>query len=192
MPKGFVLGDHQFQDPSEPGDLDRLDEPKRQILGAAPPTYLEGIAREATADSPAAQALFEGEFCGHGEPTMTVFDIVIDGSETLEIGLVPSADQEETGSNPDVLAVRKPGGEWIALFRGEWELAQQGLEGVARTPLTPEELEGMHPEIATGRVSIGFEYPCDATSRDEVSWLTIDLLMEGEEDPVCLVNAELF
>lgn len=191
MPDGFVLGDHQFQDPSEPGDLDRLDAPKRQIRGAPPPTYLDGIARESGPGSPAAQALLEGEFCGHGEPTMTVFDIVIDGDEELEIGLVPAEDQEETGANPDVLAVRRPGGEWIALFRSAWEMELQGLAGVGRTPLTPEELEGMHPEIARGRASIGFEYPCDATSRDEVSWLTIDLLMEGEDEPVCIVNAEM-
>jgi hypothetical protein len=191
---GFVLGDHQFLDPAENGPLSRFDEPKRQILGAPPPSFLDGIAREASKNSPAAKALLKGEFCGHGEPTMTVFDVVIDGEDVLDIAVrmdEEDEEDEEMEANLPLVAVRTPGGDWVAIFRREWEEAQATLEGTPRTTLTPAEAAQLDPDMRRGRVAIGFEYPCDATSRDDVGWLTIDVVLEGERKPVCLVDAEI-
>jgi hypothetical protein len=187
---GFVLGDHTFLDPIENAPFSRLRAPKRQILGAPPPTYLDGIALQATPASPAAKALFTGQFCGHGEPTMTIFDIVIDGAETLEVGAIADPDDPAGKRNLPVLVARKPGSQWRILFRREWEEAQATLEGVEVAPLSPAELASVG-SYGNGRAAIGFEYPADATSRDVVSWVAIDVLFDGNSDPGCVVNAEL-
>lgn len=189
---GFKLGDHQFLHPSQNGPLSRLREPKRQIKGAPPPTYLDGRAEEARPDSPVARDLFEGGCCGHGEPTMTIFEVVIDGHRTLELGAVMDEEDEAYERNMLLMAVRAPGSDrWFALFRREWEDAMETLTGVTDRPLTPEEVASIHPDIATARVAIGFEYPCDADSRDCVSWLTIDALFEGDDEPRRQIDAEL-
>ncbi|MFG0242771.1 MAG: hypothetical protein ACF8R9_08310 [Phycisphaerales bacterium JB054] len=183
---GFVLGDHRFLHPSVQGPLSRMYDPKRQIKGAPPPTYLEGRAVEAGPDSLVASALLEGRFCGHNEPTMTVFEVVIDGHADLEIGAVLGDE------GLAILAVRAPGSdEWFAVYRDSWAEEQQTLEGVDTPPMSAEEIAQIDPDIARGRVAIGFEYPCDATSRDCVSWMTIDALIEGQDEPGCVVNAEL-
>lgn len=189
--QGFVLGDHEFLHPSVNGPLSRLEAPKRQIRGAKPPTYLDGLVRESTPASKAAKALFKGEFCGHGEPTMTIFDIVIDGAEVLEVGGVSDSEVEEDGRNFVMLAVRKPGGPWLALFRRAWEDAQATLADFTTAKVEPDEVGFISDDVLKGHVSIGFEYPCDADSRDAVTWLTIDVLEEGERKPVCVVDAAL-
>lgn len=186
---GFVLGDHTFLDPSENAPFSRLRAPKRQILGAPPPSYLDGIARQATPASPAARALLTGQFCGHGEPTMTIFDIVIQGVETLEIGAIPDPDAPAAGRNLPLLVARKPGSRWRILFRGDWEEARATLENV-NIALSPAELASIG-SFGNGRAAVGFEYPPDATSRDTVAWLAVDVLLDGQADPACVVNAEL-
>lgn len=165
------------------------DGAERQIRGAPPPTVLDGIVREATKSSAAAKALFKGEFCGHGEPTMTIFDVVIDGAEELDVSVIPNP--EDTGRNVIALVARKPGGPWVTLYKREWEEAQSTLEGVRPAPLTKAELAAVSSDVERARVAIGFEYPCDATSRDCVSWMTIDLLFATKKKPMCLVDSEL-
>lgn len=189
--QGFVLGDHQFLHPSQSGPISRFKAPKRQITGALPPTYLDGLVRESTQASPAATALFKGKFCGHDEPTMTIFDVVIDGVESLEVGAISDEEVEEFGGNLVLVAVRKPGGPWLALFRREWEEAQAGLAEFQSAKVDDAQAAEISEDILKGRVSIGFEYPCDAGSRDEISWLTIDVLLEGKKKPMCVVNAEM-
>lgn len=192
-PQGVKLGDHQFYTPEQNAPLSRMFAEKRQILGMPPPSFLKGIAREATKASPAAKALYKGEFCGHGEPTMGIFDIVIDGEEVLDVCAAIDPDDEDQEFNLPLLVVRKPGGEWIAIFRREWEENRATLEGVERTPLSKEELASLNApdEPMRMRVSIGFEYPADANSPDCVTWLTIDALQEGQKKPGCLVDARM-
>ena len=186
----FVLGDHTFVDSNENAPLSRLSAPKRQILGAPPPTFLTGIARAASPASPTAKALYSGEFCGHGEPTMTIFEIVIDGAEMLEVGAVTDANDPDGRRNLPLLLARKPGGEWRVLCRREWEDARSTLVNVGPTSLSLAERAAV-VSYGMGRVAIGFEYPADATAVDEVSWVAIDVLLAGEEAPGCVVNAEL-
>lgn len=188
----FTLGDHTFISPSQNGSLSRFEQPPRQIKGAPPPGYLAGIAVESTAKSPAAKALFKGEFCGHAEPTMTIFDIVIDGSDDLEIGVAGDKRTIKDGDLPLAFVVRKPGStKWTTLFHRDWADAMQTLEGVKPRPLTAKEVAMIHPDVQIGKVSIGFEYPCDATSVDCVTWLTIDVLLQKAKKPICIINAEL-
>ncbi len=189
---GFKFGDHTFLDPAETGPMSRFSAKKRQILGAPCPSYLDGIVREATKNSPAAKDLFEGKFCGHDEPTMTIFDIVIDGKDQIDI--TGFADEEtEEGGNLMVFLARASGskGDWRVLFRREWEENQATLEGIEPEFLSDEEVAELEPDIVTVRVAVGFEYPCDAQSRDEVSWITIDILDPETNQPACVVNAEL-
>lgn len=187
---GFQLGDHRFLHPSANGPLSRLEAPKRQIIGAPPPAILDGIARESTKKSAAAKELSKGTCCGHGEPTMTIFDIVIDGAEDIEISWIPDQGIEE-GLNPLVFVARTPGGAWVTLFRRQWEEAAATLEGITRKPLSTSEIKKIDDDSAKARVAVGFEYPCDATSRDTVTWMTIDVLLAGDRKPRTVVSAEL-
>ncbi|MBL8759906.1 MAG: hypothetical protein JNL50_01255 [Phycisphaerae bacterium] len=186
-PTGFVLGDHTFLSPGVAGPRSRLRAPKKAIRGALPPTYLDGLVRESSPKSPSASALFRGEFCGHGEPTMAIYDVVIDGQLDLEVSVIAPVDE----GNVPLMVARRPGGPWFALFRREWQDEQGGLIGVGQSPPTPKEIALFQSHIRQGRVSIGFEYPCDADSRDRVSWLTIDALFEPGAEPLCVVDAEM-
>lgn len=192
-PEGVALGNHRFYSPKQTAPMSRMFADKKQILGMPPPACFKGLVREATPNSPAAAALYEGKFCGHDEPTMGIFDVVIDGTDVVEIGWVPDPDDEDQEYNIPLVVARAPGGEWHAIFRHQWEEGQATLEGFTREPLTPDELDALteSENRAKGRVSIGFEYPADATSADCVTWLTIDVLFEGEPAPVCIVNARL-
>jgi hypothetical protein len=189
---GFTLGDHTFLHPSQTGPMSRFSDKKRQIRGAACPAFLDAVAREAGKDSAAAKELFKGKFCGHGEPTMTIFDVVIDGSHDLEVTGFAD-EQTEEGANLLIFLARAAGskGDWRVLFRREWEENQAMLDGVEAEYLPHAEVAEMEPDIATVRVSIGFEYPCDAQSRDDASWMTIDILDSQSDEPACVVNAEL-
>ena len=121
---------------------------------------------------------------------MTIFDVVIDGAETVEVGAIVDAHDPNGERNLPVLLARKPGGEWKILFRREWEDARSTLVGAAQTPVSSSERSSV-VSYGLGRVAIGFEYPADATAVDEVSWVAIDVLLEGESDAGCVVNAEL-
>ena len=120
---------------------------------------------------------------------MTIFDIVIDGETELEISALSAPQSPD--SNVPLLAVRKPGGTWIAIFRREWEERCMMLEGVKRKAMPKKETAVLDEETVRGKVSIGFEYPCDAGSRDDVSWVTIDVFSAATKTPWCAVNAEL-
>lgn len=190
---GFRLGDHTFLAPGEAGSLDRCEEPKRQILGAQPPTYLDGLVRESTVSSAAAKVLRKGDFCGHGEPTMTIFDLVIDGSTEVEVCVIMDKEVEE-GANFPVVVARNPAtnSPWFVIFKREWEERQETLVGVCKEVLDEGQVGRLDEERIVGSVSVGFEYPCDADDRDCVTWLAIDMLSKvfGRK-PRCIVSAEL-
>lgn len=189
---GFQLGDHRFLSPDENGPVSRLRKPKRQIKGASPPTVLEGVVKEAGPASTSARDLFKGRFCGHGEPTMAIFDVRIDGAELVEIACVRDPKDPGMKRNHPLIAVRKPGGStWRVIFRREWEDRQATLDGVKPKGLTRTEKARLLVSPDKARVSVGFEYPCDAQSRDQVSWMTIDALFEGQKKPRCMIDAEL-
>lgn len=188
----FRLGDHEFLPENAPAPLSRMEQPPRQILGAPPPSFLEGIARESTDASPAAAELREGRCCGHGEPTFTVFDVVIDGSDVVEVSAIADPDDPDRQRNLIAFAARNPaGGPWHVLFRREWEQRQMLLDGIGPETLSDEEAAQLEEDSAHAHVSIGFEYICDATSRDCVGWMAIDLYCEEEDGRGCVVDAEL-
>lgn len=192
MAKGFKLGDHQFLTPAEPSSIDRLDAPKRQIKGAPPPACLEGLVREATEASPAALDLLEGACCGHGEPTLTAFDVVIDGVDVLEVSVIIDREDKKLKRNFPAVVVRPPGTTaWTPIFRREWEDRQETLRGVAFTPLSAQEQGAVSKDVKLARVAIGFEYPCDAESRDDACWVEVHILEEGVDEVGTLASAEL-
>lgn len=163
----FRLGDHEFYDPREAAPLDRLSQTSRKpIAGAAPPLFLTPFAVPAQADGPAA-LLLGGEFCGHGEPTFTVFDLAVDGQREVNLAL-PFDDVDE----PTAL-VRGAGqhGPWRKLFALH-ELFPDccSHDGTGRPP-QPITDDAGSPSVL--RVAIGCEYPCDATSVDLISWVAL-------------------
>ena len=192
-PRGFTLGDHTFLAPSQPSDsFARWEAPKRQIKGAPPPTCLDGLVREAGPDSIAARSLRDGAWCGHGEPTLSLFDVVIDGQDLLEISVIDDPEDTERECNHLAIVVRPPGGqEWKPVFRREWEDRQETLQGVSFTPLSAKEAAAVARKSMRGRVSVGLEYPCDAESRDTVSWIEIHAVPEGKTEYLRLASAEL-
>jgi hypothetical protein len=201
--KGFVMGNHQFCEPADPTPDLGLDGSPKHILGAPPPTFLDGLVRESTKDSASAKELLTGAFCGHGEPTITVFDLIIDGTEELHIDgiFADTLSQEDTDGDEDddegaagavsLLAVRKPGGTWHVIFRRDWAAGQETLVGVQAETLTAAEAAKLSGQPLVGRLSIGFEYPCDADSRDAVTWMTIDILEKGKRETASVLDVEL-
>lgn len=190
--RGFEFGNHVFLHPSVNGPLDRDRQPKKQILGAPPPTVLDGLVRDATKSSPAAKSLLKGKFCGHGEPTMLVLDVVIDDSPDVFIGGL-------TGKNADgqpvieALAVRgvKDGSAWHIIFQPTWAEAQATLLNVKPMKLAPRHVAMFEASKVQASIAIGLEYPCDATSRDDVTWMTIDMLGRKDKSPICMVDTEM-
>jgi hypothetical protein len=150
--------------------------------------------REAAPDSIAARDLREGAWCGHGEPTLTIFDVVIDGQDLLELSTIQDPKDKRGERNHPVVVVRPVGGKtWLPIFRREWEERQETLNGVTFKPLTAKEAASVREKEVPlrGRLSVGFEYPCDADSRDAVSWVEIHVVPEGRNECHCLASAEL-
>lgn len=206
----FRLGNHEFISPDEDAPASRLDEDdRRPIAGAQPPTHLGGCVREADGSGPSA-FLSDGEWCGHGEPTFTVFDVVLDGTDELEVAVetFDSMDEEDEGDEgPPVrrVLVRPSGshGEWTVIHDATWGLDDDLNRVFPWTPddrvtdddpdIQPVLTEDDQPEKF--RVSIGLEYPPDAQSAGDISWVTIiasGLAADDDEDDVfCLVSEEM-
>jgi hypothetical protein len=181
----FKLGNHEFYLPTERAPLSRWTQKKRApIAGAQSPSFLTGFTRE-PATSKSAKELLKGKFCGHGEPTYTVFDIVCDGHDELDA-------LARTHPDPDLVLVRVPGnsGPWLVIFDLAW--CDEGVPKEPQWHTLDEETEIGVKEV-TGRafLSIGFEYPCDADDVNSISWLTIDVWPQGHSGtPVVLVDRE--
>ncbi len=163
---GFRLGDHQFVEPPASGPLSRLwQQQRRPIQGAPPPAFLTGFVEPPLGDGPSAE-LEDGGFCGHGEPTYTVFDLVLDGQRELNIAL-PIEDADEP-----TLLVRVAGSEepWRKVFSLHEAFPYCGYRagGQAPQPLVDEQ-----GAIVSARAAVGCEYPCDAEKVDDVSWVAV-------------------
>lgn len=232
MAKPFTLGDFTFQAPGAPDDEPVGDSPEAiqqfltqhhvRINGADPPLAFQGIAREAI-DSLSSEALREGDFCGHMSP-YTVFDIVIDGQDLLEMLVLSDEEQseddekdaegealdladsmrsdllgdEESEPEPTLVLVRPydSDGPWLVIFDREWDTggSPTNIPGdpqaiVSLEGLTNEEIAGMRS--APCRVSIGFEYPIEAESVNDVSWIEIHAAPDDSEDVYGIVSREM-
>lgn len=173
MPSGFRMGEHQFYAPGEPAPLDRGDAVnKRPIRGAIPPVWLKRIADEADPSGPG-RFLADGEFCGHGEPTFGVFDVVLDGQSELELAFLESESRMRVLARP-----ARACGTWTLLHDSNW------FEYSGGQPNLPSgRCVGDHPaaapfqttsgETARFKVAVGFEYPCECTSESDVSWIAV-------------------
>lgn len=183
---GFRLGDFTFVHPSVNAPLSRFDGPRRRIRGAIPPTYLRPYVREAALPGPA-DALSDGRFCGHGEPTFALFDVALRDETCLELGL-----QDPNGTERGV-CVRPRGGDdssWVLLARDSFAFTDLAEASTKPTkPVTPLR----QPDGAKwqGSVAIGFEYPPDCGSENEATWVAIAAAPEGELHPIVLYDCEL-
>ncbi len=207
MAPPFTLGNHTFDDSGKPAPLSRTHrQAKRPIPGAQAPPFLASFVRE-PATSEASKVLVQGTFCGHGEPTFTVFDVVIGGHERLDVvtffesepdpeGDDPDEDDDESGQDAAAVLVRPCGGSgpWLVIYSREWK----DDYGDLYPPDTPEwhtfdaeEEQDVMETAQAALVSIGFEYPPDADSINDFSWIAIDAWPDGNEgDPFVLVSDE--
>ena len=206
----FRLGDHQFISPEETARISRLDqEDRKPIRGAAAPSHLAGVVVEARGDGPSA-SLMNGEWAGHGEPTFTVFDVEIDGSRDVELAVETDEeiDEEEMDEDDEGPMIRRvlaravgSDGPWTVLHDVSWGMDEE----VGRTfPWCPpqaemddsDEIEPVTTEegdVETFRVSIGLEYPPDAQSVGDVSWVAIVAVgtEDDGEEVFCVVSEEM-
>lgn len=202
MKEPFRIGDHQFIDSSETAPLSRVNRKNRKpIANAQPPGFLAGFVRE-PATSEASSVLAKGTFCGHGEPTFTVFDIVIGGHERLDVATSfimedeDEGDDDEEGRDAALVMVRPCGtkGPWLVVFSEEWRDESGDLYPPDEPDLREldEDDEADVMEVAQpALISIGFEYPPDADALGEFSWLAIDAWPDDNEgDPYVLVSTE--
>lgn len=206
----FKLGDHEFNYSYSPETDDplsgMLQENRRPIRGAPPPNHLVGVAVESRGDGPSA-ALMNGDFCGHGEPTFTVFDIEIDGSREVEIAVEADDDvmldeEDEEGEEAELpirrLLARSPrsDGLWTVIHDETWVSGSypsfpSQVVKESDSEIEPVLTDDGEPELM--RLSIGREYPAETESVGDVSWVAVvakPVHGEDEEDLVCLVSVE--
>jgi len=176
MVAGFRLGDFEFPTGDGPFPMSRREmRPDRPILGALPPPWLAGCVRESKQAGPAAE-LWTGDWRGHGEPAYTVFDVMLSGSEWLEIAA------EEGDSGIGILMARPAGSssDWTVLYDLSWFNGSQRPAGPQRIPAE----RGVASPGPTGstrlKAALGFEYPIDCTSVDEVSWIAVAFQEDGQ------------
>lgn len=197
MTTPFRLGNHEFMTGNEAAPLSRISaKNKKPIAGATPPPFLAGFVRE-PASTDAAKVLKTGAFCGHGEPTFTVFDIIIDGEDHFDVitFFAEDADDDEEANAEAVIArVRGSKGPWLVVYSSEWINDYGDLELPAEPQFQtfkPEEDEEVMDAAEPSRLAIGFEYPPDADGINEISWLAIDAWPDSHKgDPFVLVSIE--
>lgn len=180
----FKLGNHVFGTGSKP--------PKGPLVGALSPSFIAAYTKVATGS--ASKELTKGKFCGHGEPTFTVFDIAINGSTELEVAAWMGTSETD---DPELLLARVPGvgTRWLTLFNQKWFAPTGNLN----LPSTPEWIdikpgdERIDPEgLVIASLAIGFEYPSDAQNENDISWMTIDGWPQGHKGkPIVLVDVEV-
>ncbi len=180
----FRLGDHEFLEPGgPPAPLDRhLQRPRKPIVGAVAPSFVERLAVPPLPDGPAA-LLLDGSYCGHGEPTFTVFDLAIEGSREVELA-VPFEDPDE----PSV-RLRPAGsdGPWQTLLALH-ELFEYCTYDGSGNP--PQPITDQSGHILPVRVAIGFEYPVEAISAEDVSWVAIAIEYGAEREQAIVLSME--
>ncbi len=171
---GFKLGDHEFLVPGgAAAPLSRLTQKNRSpIAGAEPPSFIAEVCREAELNGPVG-ALIDGSFCGHGEPTFSVFDLVVDGDPDVQLAL-PYEDNAEPAIMPRPGSAADDDG-WSHMIRLHEHFDGFAFDGAGPSPQPVTDHDG---NIVTLRAAIGFEYPPDATSVDDITWLAIALQLD--------------
>ncbi len=199
MTAPFRLGDHTFN-PDDgtlmAGDdveafLSRLEAPPKRILGAEPPSAFAGFCREAREDL-VSSALREGACCGHNG-AYTVFDVVIEGEDVLEILVLgeEGLDDEDGEFEAPVLVLARPRGSegrWLVVFDPAWDSGGSPTNmpdspRLVDTPVSLDDEDLAQVREQPGKLSIGFEYPSEATSVNDVSWIAVHALPADGEAP---------
>ena len=189
--QGFRMGEHVFLAAADDAPLSRFaDRRGRPLQGAIPPDYLADKVRVAARSGPA-ELLWSGRFCGHGEPTYGVFVLVCGECDTFELKLAGSGPSDRGATPPYVLA--RPTGrsvDWFPIYDLRRHPAAEGrwLEGVEEPEI--DEIAYSPSGETRFRVALGFEYPADCVSANDVSWYALgveaidgslrDIIFEGE------------
>lgn len=185
MPKGFRLGNFQFFDPSEAAPLDRRRlRPDEPLRGAPPPDWLAGLVFEAANTGPAT-LLWRGDWRGHGEPAYSVFGVGGSSCDTVQLAAL-----QHDALGDTVLVRESDGAPWSILHATNWfPLAAIPAGGQSLPPTAANPITG--PDGGTQmRLAIGFEYPIDCSSQNEVGWVAIAAL-EPRGTPFIVFEAEL-
>jgi hypothetical protein len=114
--------------------------------------------------------LRDGKFCGHGEPTYSVFDVVHDGERELQISISAT---EDKGTVRFLIRPAHQEKDWVVLFSRSWSdeaRVPKGIEVVRAGESQPS----VHPNGSSRfHVAVGLEYPPDCASENEITWIAI-------------------
>ena len=191
MPGGFRMGDYEFWPLDASGPIER--EPRRQpILGAPPPRHLAGFLREASVRNPSAAAglLIQQRFCGHNEPTYSVFDLITNPTSPWKMCY---KEREQALHTLDVSPVG--GGPWLRVFDRDWFNIGNPVVELPQSPVLIERSDGelvraYEDDTAAYDIAFGFEYPAQCMSSDDVSWFALAVAAQGRA-PIQIVSEEL-
>ncbi len=166
---GFQLGNHVFLPQGAPAPLSRLALAQRSpISGAKPPACLERVAQSGGPGP--TELLRNGEFCGHGEPTYSVFDLIIEGDRELEVSIIPA---EDGGTERFLARPAKRRGDWVVVYSRAW-CSEGRLTGEVQTVPADAAEHAIDPSgHSRFRIAIGLEYPPDCASADDVTWIAV-------------------
>jgi hypothetical protein len=136
-----------------------------------PPTYLAGKVRQPLPGGPA-DLLRDGRWCGHGELTYQVFDLVLDANDTFMVRL--RADGDESGEAPCV-QLATPSGLAFLAYDSRKHLASVYYAEVDDEPRLSSRHEYRCPQCKAQlfQVAVGFEIPQDSESADDTSWFAL-------------------
>ncbi len=137
------------------------------------PGYLASIARPARRTGRPAALLADGAFCGHGEPTFGVWDLSVGGSSELRVAL-----PLEGSEGWPVVRVQAASGDASALaYDSRQAPASEAPPDSPAAETAPYRCAGCGGEVFA--VSVGFEFPGDSESPEDVSWFALAIECTG-------------
>jgi hypothetical protein len=127
-----------------------------------------------------AQFLLDGEWCGHGEPLFTVYDVRNEGASVFTIHLPATREGKELAPPAVRLASLDGAAAFLVYDPRKHPANLFGLEKYAK--LEPRFTEPISCQQCQGklfRVAIGFEIPSDSSSPNDTSWFALAAICVG-------------
>jgi hypothetical protein len=129
------------------------------------PTYISTKVAPPDPEGPA-QLLLDGDWCGHGEPSFSVFDIQHGSVSHFHVRLT-----DDTSDNFTVSAVELSPMSFLA-----YDSRQHPASIYAGNPASPVfsnrfECPGCQHDLF--RVAVGFEIPSDSSAPEDTSWFAM-------------------
>ena len=134
-----------------------------------PPTYLDGRTAPPDPEGPA-RYLLDGRWCGHGEPRFAVFDLRgEDGRAAWQVQ--PPADLRYPAL--PAVTISGHGDKAFLAYDPRKHPASVFIYTDRIYPYRPTPFVCPSCSGAEFRAAVGFEIPCDAEDRNDISWFAL-------------------